>query len=299
MEGNSEAVGSKSAGSISESMEDILQLSNRSHSPRDGLKMCCRPTYQIRRLRNKGALLILVWNNLVLSVFYYLSMRPHVIHPPWHMYSITWALSLPMAGWLADVYLGRYKEICWSILIMWIASVLVVASSVLSQLVEHYNRKYITIILLIIMSIGFGGYQANIVLFGIDQLQDASTDEITSFISWYMCTCFSGTILIFFIDLCTGGAYNELLDEFLTCICLTIMIISTFSFDKFFLKEPITQNPFQLVYKVIKYAVKTKHPRCQSAFTYCEDELLLVSILANVNMEDHSQQKRWKISRHS
>ncbi len=28
-----------------------------------------------------------------------------------------------------------------------------------------------------------------------------------------------------------------------------------------------------LIYKVIKYALKYKHPRCRSAFTYCEDEL--------------------------
>jgi hypothetical protein len=28
-----------------------------------------------------------------------------------------------------------------------------------------------------------------------------------------------------------------------------------------------------LIYKVIKFAIVTKHPRCRSAFTYCEDEL--------------------------
>ena len=70
---------------------------------------------------------------------------------------------------------------------MWIVSVLVGASSVLSQIpvVERYYhdsaKKYITLLLLIVMSLSFGGYQANAVLFGIDQLQDASTDEISSF----------------------------------------------------------------------------------------------------------------------
>ena len=28
-----------------------------------------------------------------------------------------------------------------------------------------------------------------------------------------------------------------------------------------------------MIYKVIKFAIATKHPRCRSAFTYCEDEL--------------------------
>ena len=120
------AVGSKSE-STSRSMEDILQFSNRP-SVGDRLKMCCRPTYRIRKIKNKGAILILVWNFFVISVFYYLS----IYHPTGDRYSITWGLTLPIAGWLADVYLGRYKVICWSIWIMWIASVLLVASSILS-----------------------------------------------------------------------------------------------------------------------------------------------------------------------
>ena len=265
-----EVVGSESE-STSRSLENILQLSN-GPSAGDRLKMCCRPTYRIRKIKNKGAILILVWNFFVISVFYYLSM----FHPTGDRYSITWGLTLPIAGWLADVYLGRYKVIRWSIGIMWIASVLLVASSILSQLVESYysiNNKYITVMLLLIMSVGFGGYQANIVLFGIDQLQDASTDEITSFISWYLCTYFSGGIIIFFVVFCLGGAYGGLLEEFLICICLTIVVILTLAFDNIFLKEPITHNPFQLIYKVIKYAIKNKHPRCRSAFTYCEDKL--------------------------
>ena len=189
------------------------------------------------------------------------------------MYSIAWGLTLPIAGWLADVYLGRYKVIRWRIWIMWIASLLLVASSVLSQFYYSIHNKYISIVLLLVMSIAYGGYQANIILFGIDQLQDASTDEITSFISWYLCSYFSGGIIIFFVVFCLGGAYGGLLEEFLICICLTVVVILTFVFDNLFLKEPITQNPFQLIYKVIKYTIKNKHPRCRSAFTYCEDEL--------------------------
>ena len=274
MEDNSVAIENESV-SLSESMEDILHLSNRSYSHGDRLKMCCRPTYRIRKVKNKAAILILVWNFLVASVFYYLSMYPHKFHPTWHMYSITWGLTLPIAGWLTDVYLGRYRVIRWSILIMWIASVLVVASSVLSQSVESYSIDYyIHVILLMIMSFAFGGYQANVVLFGIDQLQDASTDEITSFISWYLFTYYCGGIILYFAHLCLDMTHNSgILDELLVCICLTLMVIFTFLFEKVFLKEPITQNPFQLVYKVIKYAIKNKHPRCRSAFTYCEDEL--------------------------
>ena len=39
------------------------------------------------------------------------------------------------------------------------------------------------------------------------------------------------------------------------------------------IKEPSTKNPFKLIYQVIRFVIKNKHPRCRSAFTYCEDEL--------------------------
>ena len=39
------------------------------------------------------------------------------------------------------------------------------------------------------------------------------------------------------------------------------------------MKEPVKDNPFKLVYLVLKYAIKTKQPQHRSAFTYCEDDL--------------------------
>ena len=296
MENNSKEICSESE-SNSGSMQDILQLGNRSTR-----NMNFKPSYRIRKLKNKGALLILVWNCLVASTFHYLVGYPDMFHPTSHIYAciiIIWGLTLPIAGWLADVCLTRYKVMRWSILVMWIASVLVTASSVLSQMpaIERYYHdsanKYITMLLLIVMCLSFGGYQANAVLFGIDQLQDASTDEITSYITWYVSTYFSSGLVIKFIYICLGEAYNTLLPEFLVCICLTIMAVLTLLCDRIFLKEPITQS--------------TKSSNTPSKLNIQDVEVLsltvkmiflLVLTLANVNMEDHSQQRRWKMSRH-
>ena len=50
------------------------------------------------------------------------------------------------------------------------------------------------------------------------------------------------------------------------------MIVVTHSLlNHWLIKEPITQNPFKLVYNVLKFAIKNKYPRQRSAFTYCED----------------------------
>ena len=59
----------------------------------------------------------------------------------------------------------------------------------------------------------------------------------------------------------------------LNAVNLTIALTLSFVLDRILVKEPVNQNPFKLVYEVIKYGIKNKHPRCRSAFTYCEDEL--------------------------
>ena len=56
------------------------------------------------------------------------------------------------------------------------------------------------------------------------------------------------------------------------CIYVSLAISSMLMFNHWLVKEPVTQNPFKLVYSVIRYAIKHKHPECRSAFTYCEDE---------------------------
>ena len=79
---------------------------------------------------------------------------------------------------------------------MWIASVLATVSSVVAQMVNSYQYFHISIslALLIIASAGLGGYWANVIQFGLDQLQDASTVEITAFISWFIWTYMSEPI---------------------------------------------------------------------------------------------------------
>ena len=81
---------------------------------------------------------------------------------------------------------------------MWIASMLTTINIVIEQYLPGHHDTFtlITQILIFVLAFGFGGYQANIVQFGLDQLQDASTTEITAFITWYVWTySFNGALL--------------------------------------------------------------------------------------------------------
>ena len=132
---------------------------------------------------------------------------------------------------------------------------------------------YVNSVLMMIMTVGFGGYQANVIQLAIDQLHDSSTAEIKSFITWYAWAAIGGGMLEHLAIPCIASSEenSNIFRLAIICICLSIALILNSFCSHWLVKEPIGQNPFKLVYKVIKYAIKTKHPRCRSAFTYCED----------------------------
>ena len=240
------------------------------------LQLCCKPTYKPRRVKNKGVILILVWNYMIMSIYgmfnrYLIRQDPYLLG----VWAVAFGLAPPIvAGWLADARVGRYKVVHCSIWIMWIAAVLTTVSSVISQLVDAYSRinTKMQIVLLVFTAIGLGGYQASIVQFGLDQLQDASTIEITSFIVWYIWTTVSACFVMDFGFTCLTEEQIIIMWLFV-CFNLTLALLLLLHYNYWLLKEPVKENPFRLIYKVIKYTVKQKHPRLRSAFTYCEDNL--------------------------
>ena len=151
---------------------------------------------------------------------------------------------------------------------------LATASSVLEMIVDSYTskmRRYVNGVLQVVIALGFGGFQANIIQFGIDQLHDASTKEITLFILWYVWTYPSCGLVVYFIFGCLPNQYLIVV-KLVMCIYSSVALSSMLVFNHWLVKEPVTQNSFKLVYSVIRYAIKHKHPECRSAFTFCEDE---------------------------
>ena len=261
---------SSSCGSI-----QLASLASSTITTRERFKLCCKLTYKPRLVKNKGAILVLVWNYLIMNYFVFLIPKTNeATITTFVVWLVGFGLVPPIAGWLADAHTGRYKMIRWSFWIMWTATVIATASSVVVQFVDNFNtaNTYIFKCLTVTISIGFGAYQANIIQFGIDQLNDASTTEITSFILWYAMTVINGGSIMDIAFACLDTQYDTIRNLFV-CLNITLALVSMLCFNHWLIKEPVKQNPFKLVYRVIRYAIKTKHPRCRSAFTYCEDEL--------------------------
>ena len=94
--------------STNESSIALLQC-DKHISLQERLKMCFKPSYKARKLKNRGAILVLVCNFLVTSVFYYISLKSATPEQYcilcFKLIEIPIGLVLPFAGWLADSYL--------------------------------------------------------------------------------------------------------------------------------------------------------------------------------------------------
>ena len=251
-------------------------LSSEKITTKERLQLCCKPTYKPRRVKNKGAVFVLILNYLIMNSFSFLQNLMLDISGyeslPWQ---VAGCFTLPIAGWLADAQFGRYKVIRCSVWIMWIATVLATVSSVVAQVLDGYFSidTRIQALLYVFMAIGLGGYQANIIQFGMDQLHDASTTEIKSFIIWYVWTLISSGIIVdFILSACLSQKYVLIRLLFISTN-LTLALVLLFCCNHWLVKEPVKHNSFKLVYKIIKYAMRNKYPRQRSAFTYCEDDL--------------------------
>ena len=139
---------------------------------KEQLSICCKPSFRLRRLKNKGAILALIWNYLCINLplFYHKLLVKNDV--AFNVHAVTVGMTLSIAGWVADVRFGRYKMISWSMWIMWSALMLATVSYVLTTTVNSYTSEthgYVNEVLWAVIAIGFGGVPANIMIqFGID-----------------------------------------------------------------------------------------------------------------------------------
>ena len=243
-----------------------------SFEPQSG-KYCCKRAYRVRWLKNRGAILIIIWNLLILSVFHLFTegYKQNQWEDPTNVNwagLVMWCMALlfPIGGWLADTRFGRYKVIHYSMWIMWTGMILATLAELLLTTVGSNYPKYIKngayLSLSSFTAIGLGGFLSNIIHLGVDQLIDASASEITSFISWYTATLYaSGLVLHFIIDCFTdtGTFYIKI---FFVAVCLTVALSLDFLFHHILVNEPIVQRKsLRVILGVIKYSIRNRHLR--------------------------------------
>ena len=243
-----------------------------------------KPGFRLKWLRQKGAVLVVVWSFLVNSVFHFVTLGLQLNTssegstagkdlghtPPTGIILIGSSLLYPVGGWLADSFLGRHRTIRYSTWIMWLTIITITLCQVLIEVsvikVSSEVNVGIFALLYIFLCIGLGGFQANIIQLGIDQLTEASSTEITSFITGYVLTLFTSGVAFHFIlifNVCNTGVTqgHSLFTMFYVAVCVTLAVCVDFIFESCLVKErvPVTTNSVTLIARVVKFAFINRH----------------------------------------
>ena len=210
-------------------------------------------------------------------------------------------LLYPLLGWLSDVYFTRYKVIRFTFIAMTIGEAIVVLVA-LSIMIDDklVYKKVSTIIILILivpgillMVLSLGFFEANAIQFGMDQLLESSSDQLSSFIHWYYWSSFAGqsipliltagiTVIESHCIVAKTHQYPtiDIVQNYFTfCIALIQLtltiagLIVLIRYKKRLNIEKPGHNPLKLISKVLKYSWKHKFPENRSAFTYWENDI--------------------------
>ncbi len=284
---NSRSESSSDNEESTERLRDVAHAMELSLSER--IKVRCSPQVsRIRWVRSKGAILVLLWNCLIANNVGPLSS---IISGILHLHTsdektitfvrgvfegLSFALLYPLAGWLADVYFGRYKVIHTSLQLMWVG-VVAITVCVCIQLgtgVQLLPFQFsILPLALLAVQCGIAGFKANAIPFGTDQLMEGSSKELSAYIHWYVFTIAINVVSVPFS--CFGETSDNilLLQLFVQAAFLTLALCLDFCFRKWLVIEPGTRNPFKTIYQVLNYAWKNKRAKFRSAFTYHVEEI--------------------------
>lgn len=230
-------------------------------------RRCCASGHRVKWLKNKGAILIVVWSYLVGSALHLLrdgykdKTKEYVSNTGIILVCST--LLYPIGGWLADTRLGRYTVIRYSMWIMWIVSLLLTFNEVLACVISGYDNTAakwpVFAALSLVMAIAFGGFLSNIVQLGIDQLTDASAMEITSFITWYTMTAFTSGVIFHYVSDCIQEKYQILyVKPFFVSVCLSVALCSDYLFQHWLIKEHVAGRSLQAIFSIIKYTIRNR-----------------------------------------
>ena len=220
--------------------------------------------------KSKGALLVLLWTLNSFTVLVY----PNYFEDEYFVFYFAVSLvSFPIAGLLADVFLSRYKVISYSLRLLCACTIFYDLLVNIEGYVHVSHYYVLKLVVGILTTVALSGVLTNVVSLGIDQQIDAPSSELCSFISWTSWTFFLGNSLIIVPRSIVSDDNNmHAVWTLILLILSTLSVVCDILLNHWLLKEPTSKSSLKLIYQVLKYAVKNKHPRLLSAFTYWEDK---------------------------
>ena len=190
-------------------------------------------------------------------------------------------LFYPVGGYLADVYFGRYRVIHISLWLYWVAFVLLTIANTIYILNKGENIVHDYIIPLISYSciiLASGGFQSTIIPFGADQLEAASSSELSSYFYWYYLGIqISAPLNVIIFSLLTLYLPSKLgiAQSLISLVVVTVGLILHITLKNWYFRNALRENCIKIVTQVTCFAaiVRRQVPQYHRAFRYGEDKL--------------------------
>ena len=168
---------------------------------------------------------------------------------------------LPVAGWISDSLLGRYRAITAGSFLITVAYLFILISFVMLQF--DWKIPAFVIMCISLPAAGFGGgtFFISSLPFVIDQMIGASADDIIAAIQWY-CWAFAVGVAAQHLPICLSIVTQRqnilLLYLSLGFLSLSVVLITDCLCHKWLDVHYKKSNPFKIIFKVLNYARKTK-----------------------------------------
>ena len=209
-------------------------------------------------------------------------------------------LLYPVCGWIAEVCFSNFKMIKWSFIILLMSSVTVMTLSIVRvaippsyQIATYIPGIVIAATFILISTAGLGMFESNAIQFGMDQMLEASSEQLSSFIHWYFWCAHIGPLVLFYIAMGTSlyfencrfqmdhvhKFFHAVVNFFLLIISSIETVIFIFAVVYIYWTKQSHQNdqklrnPMKIICEVLKYSWKHKIPELRSALTYWENDI--------------------------
>ncbi len=266
-------------------------------------KTICLNKYRARCFLNKQVVLVLLWIfliwmyvgtgftggslDLTSSVSAHYAFY-HNIEKYFYQILLSTIAVLPSAfasAWFAGWKYRIHDIIFTGMVIAGIGSFLTCVVDITASImgIQYDNVGVIVLftILAITSNFGAGPILANLFQLGMEQIPEASAAQLSSLVNWTVFTAVLGSwcsSLEFNFYWCTiysfadPSSYNSL--DSLRPAAIIALTLSTYSLYKHKLMDNSpSSNVIKNIYKVVKYAIKHKHPERRSAMTYWEERI--------------------------
>ena len=192
------------------------------------------------------------------------------------LYQALW-IFLPVLGWIAESWIGRYKAIVFGLLMSSVT--VIVALFAFIMLSYGWTPVPAIFLLSITIFVSFSGFYTIMLPFTLDQMIGASAEELSAAVQWYYWSCNLSPV-INSVLYCTSISHEH---QFIkNTLPIVFLVIGSLSLSAALILDCLchksldthnkTGNPIKLIYQVLNYARKNKCPRHRSALTYIDEE---------------------------